>query len=170
MGDLEFLPDTGSQRGNRIGVLLLTACLNVASLLIARAAARNRETALRLAIGASHRQILRQCLTEGIILATAGAIAGTVFGALSLRGLVALRPAALSRIGSAQMDTTVLLVIGAAALLWGLLFSLAPMIEVIRTNVAGSVLGNVRLSISARHRTRKALVTLQIAFSVLLLV
>jgi predicted permease len=153
-----------------VGVLLLTACLNVASLLIARAAARTRETALRLAIGASHRQILRQCLTEGIILAAAGAIAGTIFGAISLRLLVALRPAALSRIGSARMDMIVLLVIGVAALLWGLLFSFAPMIEVIRTNIAGGVLGNIKLSRGARHRTRKALVTLQIAFSVLLLV
>src|SRR5215813_1020640 len=146
MGDLEFLPDTGSQRGNRIGVLLLTACLNVASLLIARAAARTRETALRLAIGASHRQILRQCLAEGIVLAAAGAIAGTVFGVFSLRALIALRPAALSRISSARMDMTVLLVIGIAGLLWGLLFSLAPMIEVIRTNIAGEVLGNIKLA------------------------
>jgi putative ABC transport system permease protein len=109
-------------------------------------------------------------LTEGIILAAAGAIAGTVFGAFSLRALVALRPAALTRISSARMDTTVFLLIGAAGLLWGLLFSLAQMIEVIRTNIAGRVLGNMKLSPAGRHRTRKALVTLQIAFSVLLLV
>src|SRR5215831_3061534 len=91
-----------------VAVLLLTACFNVASLLIARAAARARETALRLAIGASHAQILRQCLVEGLVLAFLGGIAGVFVGEVGLRALAALRPAALNRIGSARIDITVL--------------------------------------------------------------
>jgi predicted permease len=153
-----------------VAVLLLTACLNVASLLIARGASRTKETALRVAVGASHRQILRQCIVEGLVLAVLGAMVGVLFGEVSLRALVALRPAALSRIATARIDTTVLAVTGVTTLLWGLLFSLAPMIEVVRTDVIGSLLGNLRHSAGTRHRTRKALVTLQIAFSVLLLV
>src|SRR5262249_30252616 len=119
---------------------------------------------------ASHRQILRQCVTEGILLATAGAIAGAVVGVFSLRALIALRPAALSRLSSAGMDTEVLLVVRIAALVWGLLFSLASVIAAIRTYRARVVIGNMKLSSRAQQRTRKALVTLQIAFSVLLLV
>lgn len=152
-----------------VAVLLLTACFNVASLLIARAAARARETALRLAIGASHTQILRQCLVEGLVLACFGGIVGVFFGEFSLRALTALRPALLNRIGSARIDITVLAVIGGMALLWGVLFSLAPMIEVIRADMTG-VLGTIRRTAGGRHGARRALVTLQIAFSVLLLV
>jgi putative ABC transport system permease protein len=88
-------------------ILLLTACLNVASLLIARASARTKETALRLAVGASHPQIVRQCLVEGLILALTGGVVGVFVGELGLRALVALRPAALTRIGDASIDSTV---------------------------------------------------------------
>lgn len=153
-----------------VGVLLLTACLNVASLLVARAAARTRETALRLAIGASHRQIMRQCLVEGLILAAAGCAAGILIGELGLRALVASRPAALSRISTARIDSAVLAFTAGTALLWGLLFSFAPMVEVLRTDVIGGVLGGARRWRGVRYRTRAALVTLQIALSVVLLV
>ena len=153
-----------------VAVLLLTACLNVASLLIARAAARTRETALRLAIGASHRQILRQCLVEGLVLALLGGVVGVVFGELSLQTLVSLRPAALMRLDSIRIDATVLIVTACTALVWGVLFSFAPMIEVLRTDLIGGVLGSVRRSRAVRYRTRAALVTLQIALSVVLLV
>jgi len=153
-----------------VAVLLLTACFNVASLLIARAAARARETALRLAIGASHAQILRQCLVEGLVLACFGGIVGVFFGEFSIRALTALRPAFLNRIGSARIDITVLAMIGGMALLWGVLFSLAPMVEVIRTDMTGGVLGNIRRTVGGRHGARRVLVTLQIAFSMLLLV
>ena len=153
-----------------VAVLLLTACFNVASLLIARAAARARETALRLAIGASHAQILRQCLVEGLVLACFGGIVGVFFGEFSLRALTALRPAFLNRIGSSRIDITVLAMIGGMALLWGVLFSLAPMVEVIRTDMTGGVLGSIRRTVGGRHAARRVLVTLQIAFSMLLLV
>jgi len=153
-----------------VAILLLTACLNVASLLIARAAARTHETALRLAIGASQRQIIRQCLVEGLILAVIGAMAGLLFAQFSLRVLLALRPAALSRLSSAGLDSTVLAFAAGTALISGILFSFAPMIEVIRTDVIGGVIGNIRRIGSARHKARAALVTLQIAFGLVLLI
>jgi predicted permease len=153
-----------------VGILLLIACLNVASLLIARAAARTKETAVRLAIGAGHRQIVRQCLVEGLVLAAAGCLVGVLFGELSLRVLVAFRPTALNRLGSAQIDGTVLAFTAAAAVFWGILFSLAPMVEVLRTDVIGGVLGSSHRSRGVRYRTRAALVTLQVALSAVLLV
>jgi predicted permease len=152
-------------------ILLLTACLNVASLLIARASARTKETALRLAVGASHPQIVRQCLVEGLILALTGGVVGVFVGELGLRALVALRPAALTRIGDASIDSTVLIFTGCVALFWGVLFSFAPMTQVImRTDVIGSVLANTRHIGAGRYRMRAALVTLQVALGVVLLV
>jgi len=153
-----------------VTVLLLTACLNVASLLIARAVTRTKETALRLAIGASHRQIVRQCLVEGVLLAFIGCVVGIAFGEISLRALVSLRPAALSQIASARIDSTVLLFTCATALIWGMLISFAPMVEVYRTDIIGSVLGNALRTRTPKHSTRAVLVTLQIAMSVVLLV
>jgi predicted permease len=152
-----------------VAILLMAACLNVASLLIARAAARTKETAVRFAIGASPRQIFRQCFVEGMTLALLGAIAGVLFGELSLRALVALRPAALSRIASAGIDTTVLLLTGSIIFLCGLLFSFAPLAAMFRADVIGDVWGRAGPA-AGRHRARAFLVTLQIAFSVVLLV
>jgi len=153
-----------------VAILLLTACLNVASLLIARAAARTRETALRLAIGASQAQIVRQCLVEGLVLAIAGGIAGALFAQLSLRVLLALRPPALSRLSSAGIDGVVLAFAAGTALFCGILFSFAPMIEVFRTDVIGGLLGSIRRVGTARYRARVVLVTLQIAFGLVLLI
>jgi len=151
-------------------LLLMTACLNVASLLIARAASRTRETALRLAVGACHRQVARQCLVEGLVLAGAGAIAGIGFGEIALRVLLAFRPAVLSRLSGAAIDGTVLVFTAAVALIWGALFSFAPMVEVFRTDVVGGLLENRRSATAGRHRLRMVLVTLQVAFCVALLV
>jgi predicted permease len=81
-----------------VAILLVIACVNVASLLLARAAARTKETALRLALGASRARLARQCLVEGLTLAALGAIAGLPAGYIVLQALVALRPESLSRI------------------------------------------------------------------------
>lgn len=152
-----------------VALLLLTACLNVGSLLIARAAARTKETALRLAIGANYGQIIRQCLVEGLILALIGGVVGVIFGEISLRGLVALR-SGMTRVGSAEIDTTVLLFTSGVALFWGVLFSFAPMIEVLRTDTIGGLLGHTKRIGPIRQRTRSVLVVFQIAFGVVLLV
>src|SRR6185312_7559989 len=91
-----------------VGILLVIACVNVASLLIARAVARHAEIALRLALGASRGRLLRQCLIEGLMLAACGVLAGVPAGYGVLRVLVALRPDALSRIELSRFDAPVL--------------------------------------------------------------
>jgi predicted permease len=151
-------------------ILLLVSCLNVSSLLLARATSRTRETAVRVAIGASRSQIFRQCLVEGLLLAVAGGAIGVVFGELSLRILLAVRPAALSRLSSASLDSTALAFTAGVALFWGVLFSLAPMIEVLRADASGGLWGNTRRNRAPRYRTRAALVVAQIAFSAVLLI
>jgi predicted permease len=154
-----------------VGILLLIACVNVASLLVARAAARTRETAMRLAFGATRRRLLRQCLVEGLILAVFGTIAGIVTGQAALRLMLTLRPDQLSRLDSARMDATVLVVTIATAAGCGILFSLAPLVELRRTDPRQALQSDGRRAGGSIHyRLRTGLVLAQIAMSVVLLV
>jgi putative ABC transport system permease protein len=154
-----------------VGILLLIACVNVAGLLLARAATRTRETALRVSLGAGHRRLLRQCIVEGLVLASLGAIAGVLIARGGLEILLALRPDSLSRLSAARVDVTVLVFTAGIALVWGLLFSAAPLVEVFRTDLISSLQQDGRRSSGSVHyRTRAALVVLQIALSVVLLV
>ena len=154
-----------------VAILLLIACVNVASLLIARAASRRKETALRLAIGASRSRLVRQFLVEGLLLAVLGGGAGLLTGSLVLDGLVALRPDGLSRIELSRFDPPVVAFTFATALLWGLLFSLAPLVEVFNIHLAPALQRQGRTAAGpVRYRTRAALVVLQVALSTVLLV
>jgi predicted permease len=154
-----------------VAILLLIACVNVAGLLVARAASRTRETALRLSLGAGRARLTRQCLVEGLVLASLGAAAGIMVGRFALRGLLALRPDSLSRLSAARIDGAVLAFTAGTAILWGLLFSLAPLIEVLRTDLAATLQQEGRRAGGGVHyRTRSALVVCQIALSVVLLV
>src|SRR3954468_869273 len=154
-----------------VAILLLIACVNVAGLLVARAAARRRETALRLSLGAGYGRLIRQCLVEGLLLAALGATAGLLVGEWGLQFLLALRPQSLERLGSARIDVMVLAFTAGTAALWGVLFSLAPLAEVFRTSLTGGLQQDGRRSGGGMHdRTRSALVVLQIALSVVLLV
>ncbi len=83
-----------------VAILLLIACVNVANLLVARAATRTRETALRMSLGAGCRRLIRQCLVEGLLLSALGAAAGLLVGRWDLRFLLALRPDSLERLGT----------------------------------------------------------------------
>jgi putative ABC transport system permease protein len=154
-----------------VAILLLIACVNVASLLVARAAARTRETALRMSLGAGYGRLVRQCLVEGLLLASLGAAAGVLVGHWGLRFLLALRPASLERLGTARIDPAVLAFTAGTAVLWGLLFSLAPLAEVFRTRMTAGLQQDGRRSTTGLHRrTRSALVVVQIALSVVLVV
>jgi predicted permease len=153
-----------------VGILLAIACVNVASLLIARAAARRPETALRLALGAARGRLLRQCLAEGLLLAVMGAAAGLGTGWLVLRGLIALRPETLSRLDLASIDLPVAGFTLGVALVWGVLFSLAPLVEVFRADLlAGLQRSRRQGAVALRYGARRALVVAQIAMSVVLL-
>jgi putative ABC transport system permease protein len=115
-----------------VAMLLAIACVNVASLLAARAAARARETALRLALGASRMRLLGQSVVEGLQLTMLGVAAGVVVGYWSLRLLLAMLPPSLSRLEMARIDGTVLAFTVSVAVVWGLLLSLAPLGEIVR--------------------------------------
>ena len=154
-----------------VAILLLIACVNVAGLLVARAASRMRETALRLSLGAGRARLTRQCLAEGLVLALLGAAAGVVVGRLGLRALLALRPESLSRLSVARIDGAVLAFTALTAIFWGVLFSLAPLVEVLRTDLTAAMQQEGRRAGGGvHHRTRSALVVCQIALSVVLLV
>jgi putative ABC transport system permease protein len=149
------------------GVLavLLIACANIASLLMARAVARERERAVRVALGASRWRLARQTLTENLLLSATGAIGGCAFAAMLLRVFVALAPAALPRLQEAAIDRRVLFFAIAVSLVCGLLFGLAPALR-----RSGSLAaGGSRVTMFSRGGLRAALVILEIAFSMVLL-
>ena len=155
-----------------VAILLMIACVNVAGLLIARAAARGRETALRLALGASPWRLVRLFLVEGLVLTVLGSVGGMFAGYWSLRLLLMLVPESLGRLELATIDVTVLaFTIGISAIA-GLLFSLAPRAELFRSSAAERPLQiHWRTTTpSASPRARSTLVALQIALSVVLLV
>ena len=150
-----------------VGILLLIACVNVAGLLVARAASRARETALRIALGAGRGRLLRQALLDGLLLTLMGAAAGVLAGHAALRLLLALRPAPLARFGDARIDLPVLAFTLGVSLLWGLLFSMAPLSVLLR---AGRRLPPPGHTTPVRYRARAALVVTQVALSLVLLV
>jgi predicted permease len=158
--------------GLTAGVLLI-ACANVANLLIARAAARDKEIAVRLAVGASRGRIVRMLLVESLVLAALGATAGVVLAYVTDRlafGLMS--PDAASLKLSPVPDPRILFFTGLIAVLTALVFGLVPAIQATRPNLAptlkdqaGALAGGVR-----QARFRKALVAVQVALSLLLLV
>ena len=150
-----------------VGILLLITCVNVAGLLAARAAARRKEIALRVALGAGRGRLFRQCLIEGLVLAALGAFAGLAVARAVLAGLLAARPESLSRIAAAQIDLRVLAFTAGTTLLWGVLLSLAPLAEALRT---APVSGLKRETTRSHSRTRTVLVAVQIALGVVLIV
>ena len=124
-----------------------------------------------MSLGAGWARLVRQFLIEGLLLALLGAAAGLLAGQWVLQLLLALRPASLERLGTATIDPAVLAFTAGTAVVWGVLFSLAPLAEVFRTRLAGGLQQDGRRSSGGIHyRTRSALVVLQIALSVVLLV
>ena len=145
--------------------VLLIACANIASLMLARAVARERELATRAALGASRSRLLRQTLTESVILSGLGGIAGCAIAWALLRVLVALAPGTLPRMEEAAIDARVLLFTLGVALLSGLLFGTAAGLR----SFDPARLGGWRFTMPARTGLRSILVTLELAFSIVLL-
>jgi predicted permease len=155
-----------------VGLVLLIACFNVANLLIARAAVRQKEVAVRLAIGASGGQLLRQLLVESLFLSAAGGAMGLFLSVAMIRGLLSFLPAGGTLLTlHAEPDWRILVFNAALALLTGLLLGLAQAWQAVRVDLlsalkdaAGAVAGNI-----SSVRMRKSLVTAQVALSFLLL-
>jgi predicted permease len=154
------------------GMVLLIACTNVASLLLARAAGRRREIAIRAALGAARGRIVRQLLAENLILALLGGAAGVLLARAGVAGLRALGTAGVPRLAEAAVDLRMLGFALALSVLTGLLFGFVPALrasrpdlaEVIKTGAPGSVGG------PARDRFRGALVVAEVALSFALLI
>jgi predicted permease len=150
--------------------VLAIACANVASLLLGRSVARRRDIALRRAIGASRVRIVRQLLTESIVLALAGGVAGVAIGAWGASALAALAPADAALAG-ATIDARVLIFTFAVAILVGVAFGVAPAVELSGGGLSQALAeGGTRSSGSrGSGRVRDVLVSLQLAVAVVLL-
>jgi predicted permease len=149
-----------------VSLLLITACLNVASLLLARAGARGREMAIRAALGASRGRLLRQVLTESLLLACAGTIAGTAGAVLLLRGAIAAAPVSIPRLDDVQVDVTLFAFAMALAGGTALLFGIMPAIVTSRTRAAEALSDSTRSATSARsHRWNRTLVIIEVALA-----
>jgi putative ABC transport system permease protein len=153
-----------------VGLLLVIACTNVANLLLARAAARQREIAIRLAIGANRARLIRQLLTESLILSIAGAAGGIAIAWAGVRTFWALRPLELGSPNPVAVDARVLLFSVLLAILTGILFGLAPVITSLRADVQRVLKEGGRGAVGRSRHVRAMFVVAQCALTVVLLV
>jgi putative ABC transport system permease protein len=155
-----------------VALVLLIACANVANLLLARAAVRQREVAVRLALGASRRRLIRQFLLESLVLAGAGAALGLLLARWSLAALTPLAKTALPITGDIPLDGRVFAFLLAVAALSGLAFGLVPALQAARGDVRDTLTeGGGKSTSSGRQQLfRSALVVAEIAVSLILLV
>jgi putative ABC transport system permease protein len=153
-----------------VTLVLLIACVNVASLLLARAVSRERELATRVALGASRARVVRQCLTESGVLGLIGGGFGILLATVSVRPFVAFWPGALPRANEIQLDWRVLLAAFAVSLASGLAFGLAPALRVPMSGMEGALRGASRTVARSSRRVHSAFVVTQLALAVVLLV
>jgi predicted permease len=152
--------------------VLLIACANVANLLLVRAEGRQHELAIRAALGASWRHIVRELLTESVLLGLLGGALGLGLASGAIRALVAMAPARLPRLNEIAIDPVVILFTFAAALLTSLLFGMIPAIKYASPRIVQALRGGGRTSSQTRerHRANNALVVVQVALALVLLV
>jgi len=154
-----------------VALVLLIGCVNIAGLMLARAASRSREVATRMAIGAGRGAIVRQLLTESLLLALAGGALGVLAGKLALRGLAALGAQGFDMWHPVELNLRVLAATLLLTLMTSLLFGLAPAIATTRVDLRSILVEGARgLSGGRRRWTRQALVAGEVALSVVLLV
>jgi predicted permease len=150
--------------------VLLIACANVANLLLARSTGRSREFAIRTAIGATPGRILRQLLTESVLLGLSGGLIGLLLAQWGTRAILATLPDVLPRADEIHLDWHVLLFTAATSMLTGVVFGLVPAVKALRPDMHETLKEGGRGSSGARHRTQNVFVVVEVAMALVLLV
>jgi len=152
-----------------VGLVLLIACANVANLLLARSAARAREFAVRLALGAGRAQIARQLVTESVLLSLIGGVLGLALASWCLGAVLAAAPGSIPRIENIGVDAVVLWFAFGVSTVVGIVFGLLPALESSNTDVQAGLKEGSRGSVGGHQRTQRVLVVVQIALALVLL-
>jgi len=154
-----------------VGCVLLIACANIANLLLARATARHREISIRAALGASRARLMRQLLTESVVLSVCGGVAGVILARWGLDALLALAPSTLPRTSEIHLDSGVLVFSLILSVVTGLAFGIAPAWLAARADVNEALKQGTRGSTEggARGRLRNALVVIEVTLALMLL-
>jgi putative ABC transport system permease protein len=152
-----------------VGLMLAVACANVANLLLARYSSRRREIAVRASLGAGRGRVIRQLLTESLLLSLAGGICGVILARWGVSGLLALAPASLTHSADIHVDSRIFVAAIALSMLTGVLFGMAPALVTSRADLTGALRGDGRSGLGAGGHLRAWLVGAEVAVSVVLL-
>ena len=150
--------------------VLLISCVNVANLLLARATVRGHEIAVRAALGAARSRIVRQLLTESLLIALLGGVFGVLFALWGTKALLALAPSDLPRLSAVQVDIRILFISLGASLVCGVIFGLVPALTASKTNLVSSLKESERTDSGTRQWLRRTFVVAEVAIALVLLI